>query len=60
MYIKLDERKNEEFLWAKGKEILAETYREKYHPIYSIRISTRNFGMVDQIKSVPLYAVFCI
>ena len=35
-------------------------YREKYHPIYSIRISTRNFGMVDQIKSVPLYAVFCI
>lgn len=35
-------------------------YREKYHPTYSIRISTRNFGMVDQIRSVPLYAVFCI
>ncbi len=35
-------------------------YREKYHPAYSIRISTRNFGMVDQIRSVPLYAVFCI
>ena len=35
-------------------------YREKYHPHYSIRISTRNFGMVDQIRSVPLYAVFCI
>lgn len=35
-------------------------YKEKYHPAYSIRISTRNFGMADQIKSVPLYAVFCI
>lgn len=35
-------------------------YRGKYHPAYSIRISTRNFGMADQIKSVPLYAVFCI
>lgn len=35
-------------------------YREKYRPAYSIRISARNFGMTDQIKSVPLYAVFCI
>lgn len=35
-------------------------YREKYQPVYSIRISTRNFGLFDQIKSVPLYAVFCI
>lgn len=35
-------------------------YREKYKPVYSIRISGRNFGMVDNIKSVPLYAVFCI
>lgn len=35
-------------------------YREKYHPAYCIRISGRNFGIVDKIKSVPLYAVFCI
>lgn len=35
-------------------------YRERYQPAYSIRISTRNFGMADQIKSVPLYAAFCI
>ena len=35
-------------------------YREKYHPAYSIRISARNFGMADEIKSVPLYAAFCI
>lgn len=35
-------------------------YKEKYQPFYSIRISTRNFGMLEGIKSVPLYAVFCI
>lgn len=35
-------------------------YKEKYHPAYCIRISTRNFGMAAGIKSVPLYAVFCI
>lgn len=35
-------------------------YGEKYHPAYSIRISTRNFGMLNQIGSVPLYAIFCI
>lgn len=35
-------------------------YKGKYAPKYCIRISGRNFGMVDGIKSVPLYAVFCI
>lgn len=35
-------------------------YREKYHPEYSIRISAKNFGTVGGIRSVPLYAVFCI
>ena len=35
-------------------------YIEKYHPIYSIRISSKNFGFENNIKSVPLYAVFCI
>ena len=28
--------------------------------VYVIRISENNFGYVDGIKSVPLYAVFCI
>ena len=32
----------------------------KYNPPYSIRISTRNFGFENNIKSIPLYAVFCI
>jgi len=33
---------------------------EKYKPSYSIRISSKNFGFENNIKSVPLYAVFCI
>ena len=35
-------------------------YKEKYTPSYAIRISAKNFGFENQIKSVPLYAVFCI
>jgi len=33
---------------------------EKYNLEYSIRISSKNFGFENGIKSVPLYAVFCI
>ena len=33
---------------------------KKYDPPYSIRISGRNFGFENGIKSVPLYAVFCM
>jgi len=32
----------------------------KYNPKYSIRVSSKNFGFENNIKSVPLYAVFCI
>lgn len=35
-------------------------YKEKYAPPYAIRISAKNFGFENHIKSVPLYAVFCI
>ena len=37
-------------------------YMEKYQPKYGIRISTRNFGYDKEkhIKSIPLYAVFCL
>ena len=35
-------------------------YVRLYQPAYSIRISERNFGFENNIKSVPLYAVFCI
>ncbi len=35
-------------------------YMEKWKPPYAIRISAKNFGFKNHIKSVPLYAVFCI
>ncbi len=35
-------------------------FMKKYASPYAIRISARNFGMENQIKSVPLYATFCI
>lgn len=43
---------------VKAKSLMV--YKEKYKPAYSIRISSRNFGFADGIKSVPLYAAFCI
>jgi hypothetical protein len=39
------------------------TFMEKYKSEYAIRISKKNFGFENKknkIKSVPLYAVFCI
>ena len=35
-------------------------FTDRYRPAYSIRISSKNFGFENRIKSVPLYAVFCI
>ena len=35
-------------------------YIKRYSPKYSIRVSGKNFGFEKGIKSVPLYAVFCI
>jgi predicted AAA+ superfamily ATPase len=32
----------------------------RFTPQFSIRISAKNFGFKNKIKSVPLYAVFCI
>ncbi len=33
---------------------------DKYSPDYSIRLSTKNFGFENGIKSIPLYAIFCL
>ena len=33
---------------------------DSYKPAYSIRLSLKNFGEKDRLKSVPLYAAFCI
>ena len=35
-------------------------YVKKYNPNYSIRISAKNFGFENNIKSVPLYATHCL
>ena len=35
-------------------------YMKQYKPQYGIRISSKNFGFYNNIKSVPLYAAFLI
>lgn len=35
-------------------------YMNRYKPKYAIRISTKNFGFTNSIKSIPLYAAFLI
>jgi len=35
-------------------------YMDKYKPKYGIKISTKNFGYENNIKSIPLYATFLI
>ena len=63
-----------DFVLQKGREIIPvevkagtrtkskslAVFNEKYKPAYSIRISGKNFGFENNIKSIPLYAVFCI
>ena len=35
-------------------------YMKKYQSEYAIKISTKNFGFENGVKSIPLYATFCI
>ena len=35
-------------------------YRKMYQPSYAIKLSAKNFGFEDGIKTVPLYAAFCL
>ena len=35
-------------------------YMDKYKPKYGIRFSVKNFGFENGIKSIPLYATFCL
>ena len=36
------------------------SFIKTYNPKYAIRVSQRNFGCENGIKSIPLYAAFCI
>lgn len=35
-------------------------YRGKYEPAEAIRLSTKNFSTENGVRSIPLYAAFCI
>lgn len=46
-----------------GKNVSSASLKEYiklFTPVYSIRVSERNFGFENNIRSVPLYATFCI
>ena len=36
------------------------SYRDMYKPTYSVRVSAKNFGFENGIKSIPLYAIGCL
>ena len=42
------------------RSISLNMYIKEYNPKYAIRFSTRNFGFENNIKSIPLYAAFCV
>lgn len=42
------------------KSVSMNMFVKKYNSPYAIRISGKNFGFENQIKAIPLYAVFCI
>ena len=35
-------------------------YTARYKPPYAMRASQKNFGFENDIKSIPLYALFCV
>ncbi len=43
---------------TRSKSLMA--FINRFNPPYAIKISTKNFGFENGIKSVPLYAVFCL
>lgn len=42
------------------KSVSLKMYIDEFKSKYAIRFSTRNFGFENNIKSIPLYATFCI
>ena len=74
VYWKNDNTAELDFVIQKGNEIIPvevkkgkrtrsasmRFFSEKYKTNYAIRISMKNFGFENNIRSVPLYAVFCV
>jgi predicted AAA+ superfamily ATPase len=46
--------------WDHVRSQSLEHFRKKYNIEKAIRVSARNFGFENGIKSIPLYAVWCI
>nr|AGS54259.1 putative ATPase (AAA+ superfamily) [uncultured bacterium contig00092] len=46
--------------WEAVRSQSLETFRKKYGIEKAIRISAKNFGFENGIKSVPLYAAWCV
>ena len=44
----------------RNRSISLSNFVKKYHCPYSIRISQKNFGYENNIKSIPFYALFCL
>ena len=47
----------------KGEHVRSRSLRifiNSFKPAFSIRLSLKNFGEKDRLKSIPLYATFCI
>ena len=45
---------------ARVKAISMNSFVQGYQSKIAYRISSKNFGVGNNIKSIPLYAVFCI
>lgn len=45
---------------SRTKSVSMNMFLKKYKSSYAIRISKKNFGFENNIKSVPFYAVFCL
>ena len=43
---------------SKAKSL--KVYMQTFKPEYAIKVSTNNFGFENNIKTIPLYAAFCI
>ena len=43
---------------SKAKSL--KVYMQRFSPEYAIKISTNNFGFSNGIKTIPLYAAFCV
>lgn len=73
-YFKIDNKLKVEFLIYKDDGVIPikvkasdntrstslNNYIKMFNPKYAIRISTKNFGFENNIKSIPLYAAFLV